>query len=262
MKNQTAFNREAAVMQRFWEEGARKHAYFCVASGAQYLGESVDLDSYFGSGERAVLGLMGLINWDPAPNSRLIEIGCGTGRETRTLARLFGSVDAIDISETMIARARKDLGNVGNIRLHVCNGTDLSGFADSSFDYAFSELVFRHIPERAIIQNYLVETARVLTPGGRFAYQYNGRRRFSARRLISGTRFFGRALVAASRRRLSRRTVDPGYTVSAAWRGRKVSAKDIRRTCAGCGLVVDGVLAEGSDEMWVIGHKPIEDVGA
>jgi SAM-dependent methyltransferase len=246
-------------MQRFWEQGARQHPYFCVASGPQYVGANVDLDAYFDSGEQAILRLMGLAGWRPTPRSRLLEIGCGTGRETRALARLFGSVDAIDISETMIARARQDLAGIGNVRLHVSNGTDLSQFAPCSFDYAFSELVFRHIPYRDVIENYLAETARVLVPGGSFAYQYNGRKRYSPRRLASGGRYMLRAMIAAGRRRLSGKTIDPGHTVSTAWRGSRVSAQEIRRACLDRGLLVDRVLGEGTDEMWVIGRKPLEE---
>jgi SAM-dependent methyltransferase len=258
MTSRTHLSREADVMHRFWDGGARKHPYFCVASGPQYLGADIDLDAYFQSGEQAVLRLIGLANWHPGPSSRLIEIGCGTGRETKTLAARFGFVDAIDISETMITKAQRDLGDIGNVRLHVSNGIDLSDFAPDTFDYAFSELVFRHIPDKSIIKNYLSETARVLVPGGSFAYQYNGRRRFAMRRFVSGAKYSLRALVAAGRRRLRGKPVDPGYTVSAAWRGCKISAQEIGEACTNCGLLIDQVLGQGSDEMWVIGHKPAE----
>lgn len=262
MKNAARLNRKTYIMRRFWDEGARKHPYFCVASGSEYLGTNIDLDAYFRSGEQAVQRVITLAGWRPGPNSRLIEIGCGTGRETRALAARFASVDAIDISEAMIARAREDLADIDNVQLHVGNGTDLSGFGPCAFDYAFSELVFRHVPDKGVIQSYLSETARVLVPGGCFAYEFNGRRRFAVRRLVSGTSYLLRALVAAARRRLLGKPVDPGYTVAAAWRGCRVSSQEIRKMCTECGLVIDRVVGEGSDQMLVIGHKLSEREGA
>jgi len=60
------------------------------------------------------------------------------------------------------------------VQLHVNNGADLSLFADSSFDFAISIIVFQHIPKRAIIENYIKETWRVLRPASLFKFQVQG----------------------------------------------------------------------------------------
>jgi trans-aconitate methyltransferase len=39
----------------------------------------------------------------------VVEIGCGTGRETKYLADCFFKVLAIDASKTMIEKAKKEL---------------------------------------------------------------------------------------------------------------------------------------------------------
>jgi 2-polyprenyl-3-methyl-5-hydroxy-6-metoxy-1,4-benzoquinol methylase len=42
-------------------------------------------------------------------NQRVIEIGCGSGRLTRRLARLGAQIEAIDPDRKLIAAAKKDL---------------------------------------------------------------------------------------------------------------------------------------------------------
>ena len=43
-----------------------------------------------------------------------------------------------------------------------------------SFDFAFSSIVFQHIPSRDIIENYVREVQRLLRPGALFKFQVQG----------------------------------------------------------------------------------------
>ena len=45
---------------------------------------------------------------------------------------------------------------------------------DLRFDFAFSFIVFQHIPSQAIIENYIREVQRVLRPGSLFKFQVQG----------------------------------------------------------------------------------------
>ena len=105
---------------------------------------------------------------------RILEIGCGVGRLTRHLAAIFGDVDGIDVSGEMIREGRRRLRDLPNVRLHESNGVDLRTFADDSFDFAFSYIVFQHIPDKRVIESYLGEAARVLKPGAVFKFQVHG----------------------------------------------------------------------------------------
>jgi len=105
---------------------------------------------------------------------RILEIGCGAGRMTLALSRIFGRVDAVDISPEMIAQARVALTARTNVHLYVNNGTDLSMFADNTFDFAISAIVFQHIPKQAIVENYIRETWRVLRAESLFKFQLQG----------------------------------------------------------------------------------------
>jgi hypothetical protein len=42
------------------------------------------------------------------------------------------------------------------------------------FDFAFSCLVFQHIPSREVIENYVAEVHRLLRPGALFKFQVQG----------------------------------------------------------------------------------------
>lgn len=42
------------------------------------------------------------------------------------------------------------------------------------FDFAFSTIVFQHIPSREVIVNYVREVSRLLRPGALFKFQVQG----------------------------------------------------------------------------------------
>ena len=93
-----------------------------------------------------------------------VEIGCGAGRITRQLARHFGVVHAVDVSEDMLAYAR-DRVKGDNVRFHLCTGADLP-VDDATVTSAFSCHVFQHFDDLAVARNYFLEIQRVLTDGG------------------------------------------------------------------------------------------------
>lgn len=104
----------------------------------------------------------------------LLEIGCGIGRMTRHLARIFGKVHGVDVSEEMIERGRARLADLDNVELSANDGATLSLFPDAVFDVAFSFIVFQHIPFKDVVLGYIRETHRVLKPGGTFKFQVQG----------------------------------------------------------------------------------------
>ena len=93
---------------------------------------------------------------------------------TRALAGIFGEVHGVDVSGEMIARGRQLLAGVPNVHLHRNSGVDLLVLGDLRFDFAFSFIVFQHIPSQAIIGNYIREVQRVLRPGSLFKFQVQG----------------------------------------------------------------------------------------
>jgi ubiquinone/menaquinone biosynthesis C-methylase UbiE len=162
-------------MQRDWDERARENARYYVNTERQDWTD----EEFFRSGERTVAEeiLTDMINIcqgkDPA-EMRVLEIGCGAGRVTRALSNLFGEVYGVDISGEMVRQAGLALADRPNAHVRQNNGKDLSVLGDLIFDFAFSSIVFQHIPSRDVIESYVREVHRVLRPGGLFKFQVQG----------------------------------------------------------------------------------------
>lgn len=167
--------RQLDKMRRDWDERARKNArYYVNTERADWTD-----DEFFQSGQRTVAEeiLTDMINIcqgrEPA-RMKVLEIGCGAGRVTRALANLFGEVHAVDVSGEMVRQARAALAACPNAHVYQNSGTDLAVIPGGDFDFAFSTIVFQHIPSRAVIENYVREVRRLLRPGALFKFQVQG----------------------------------------------------------------------------------------
>jgi ABC-2 type transport system ATP-binding protein len=88
----------------------------------------------------------------------LIELGCGTGYFTKTLADKSESIISTDISEEMLSIARE---NMKGFEFQVMDCQDIK-FDEGTFDTVFMGLVLLFTqPEKA-----LKESRRILKPGG------------------------------------------------------------------------------------------------
>ena len=162
-------------MQREWDERARENARFYVNTAKKDWTD----DEFFLSGRRTVEEevLTDMINICQAKDPRemkVLEIGCGVGRVTRALSEVFGQVYGVDVSSEMIRQAKTALADRPNVHLFQNNGMDLTVLGDLEVDFAFSSIVFQHIPSRAVIETYVREVHRLLRPGGLFKFQVQG----------------------------------------------------------------------------------------
>lgn len=162
-------------MRRDWDERARENARFYVNT------ERTDWtdEDFFESGRRTVreeilTDMINICQGKDPKQMKVIEIGCGAGRVTRALAELFGEVHAVDVSGEMVSLAREALRDLPNAHVYQNNGTDLSVLPPGPYDFAFSSIVFQHIPSREIIENYVRDVHRLLRPGALFKFQVQG----------------------------------------------------------------------------------------
>jgi len=158
-----------------WDQRARENARYYVATSKERWSDS----DFFESGNHEIRlhiqPYLELICGDRSPSDlRMLEIGCGAARMTLGFAEMFGVVEAVDVSPEMVSRARTAASGRTNVRFHVGSGTDLRMFTDASFDFAFSALVFQHIPRKSIVRDYIREVHRVLRPGSIFRFQVQG----------------------------------------------------------------------------------------
>jgi ubiquinone/menaquinone biosynthesis C-methylase UbiE len=162
-------------MRREWDDRARENARYYVNTARSDWAD----EEFFESGRRTVAEeiLTDMINIcqgkDPKQMT-VLEIGCGAGRVTRALSEVFGKVCAVDVSGEMVARARSALADRPNAVIEQNSGADLQVLGDVNIDFAFSSIVFQHIPSREVIRSYVAEAHRLLRPGGLFKFQVQG----------------------------------------------------------------------------------------
>jgi malonyl-CoA O-methyltransferase len=94
----------------------------------------------------------------------ILEIGCGTGKNTQLLARIGGKVLAIDFSERMLEQARARVTS-DNVRFVPADITMRWPCDDGGFDLVACSLVLEHVDDLAFVFS---EAYRSLAPGGAF----------------------------------------------------------------------------------------------
>ncbi|MGH9761660.1 MAG: class I SAM-dependent methyltransferase, partial [Blastocatellia bacterium] len=101
---------------------------------------------------------------NPSPADRVLDLGCGIGWATRSIASrvISGSAVGVDIADEMIGRAMANPSNTNNISFFVASAASLP-FDDSYFDKVFSvESLYYYLD----IPAGLKEVHRVMKPGG------------------------------------------------------------------------------------------------
>jgi SAM-dependent methyltransferase len=162
-------------MQREWDERARENArYYVNTANAEWRDEE-----FFESGRTTVrdeilTDMINICQGKEPKEMTVLEIGCGVGRVTRALGELFGAVHAVDVSGEMIRQARENNRGISNLHFYQNNGKDLGVLGSLSIDFAFSTIVFQHIPSREVIESYVQDVNRLLRAGGLFKFQVQG----------------------------------------------------------------------------------------
>ena len=98
------------------------------------------------------------------PHMHLIDVGCGPGSVTATLAAHVGLATGVDIQPRSIAAANELVAGLGNLSFRQADMTALP-FDDGSFDAVFFHAVLYH-QDAATLAGTLAEAKRVLRPGG------------------------------------------------------------------------------------------------
>lgn len=98
------------------------------------------------------------------PGSRVLDLGCGTGKLGALLARRGCEVVGVDVSSEMLSRARRGSGSGGQ-RFVLASAFHLP-FPHAAFQGAASGFVLRNLRD---LPAAFAELARVLAPGSRIA---------------------------------------------------------------------------------------------
>ena len=216
-------------MQRDWDARARENARFYVNTERPDWND----EEFFQSGERTVAeeiftDMINICQGKHPKRMAVLEIGCGAGRVTRALAQVFGQVYGVDISGEMVRQARAALADLPNVHIFQNNGKDLAVLGKTHFDFAFSSIVFQHIPSREVIESYVRDVHRLLRRGRLFKFQVQG-----------GVTY----------------DIPPGDT----WLGVTISEQDAREMALRCHFEMRYSYGAGTQYFWLWFFKPRSD---
>ena len=164
-------------MKKEWDARAKLDPLFAIATG-----HSQNEDDFWNSGVidcKEILGMeeqrfSNIVKNKEPSNMRILEIGCGIGRILIPMAKIFGETIGVDVSSEMVQLGQKYVTNTHNCKILESNGINLSLFPDNHFDFCYSYIVFQHIPEKKIVEQYIEEVSRVLKPECLFRFQVRG----------------------------------------------------------------------------------------
>jgi SAM-dependent methyltransferase len=106
----------------------------------------------------------------PSPGGDALEIACAEGRFTELLAPEVGTLTALDISTTAIARAERRTVRFGNVRF--AQGDLFRDGLSGAYDLVTCSEMLYFAPSAAALARVASEIATVLRPGGHFVHAH------------------------------------------------------------------------------------------
>lgn len=163
----------AAIFERtrsVWRQLGEREPYFSVCTDPRLLGGGIGelAEEFYASGEQELRNLTSFAARAGVDltGQVCLELGCGVGRVTRWLARLFRRVQGVDVSAGHLAIAQQQLAGAGidNVSL-----TQINNLADLrqifGYDVLFSIIVLQHNPP-PLIAYMLTQLLTNLALGG------------------------------------------------------------------------------------------------
>jgi len=159
------------------------------------------------------------------PARHMLEIAPGYGRWTQFLAPYAETLTVVDLAPECIAVCRERFKELKQVRCYVNDGQSLDMIPDCSVDFVFTFDSLVHA-ERFVLESYVRELARVLTPNGVAFLHHSNLGAF-------GPPGFARRWLP---NRACRLLMDRGLLAADHWRAYSVSADLVRDTAAMVGL--------------------------
>jgi ubiquinone/menaquinone biosynthesis C-methylase UbiE len=137
-----------------WKRFGTADPYFGVYTDDRFRTDRLDSDakaSFFRSGEEHIDFVFHVIREQLCPDFRpvrALDFGCGVGRLTIPLARRCTQVVGLDVSEGMLAEARKNSRERSVSNIEFLGSDDEMSQVRGSFDFVHTHIVMQHIPPK------------------------------------------------------------------------------------------------------------------
>jgi SAM-dependent methyltransferase len=141
--------RIVAKTAAYWSKVGATAPHWSVLTHDAFLPENLsqNLDRFYESGAQdtdLIRALLNRIGREPAEFKCCVEYGCGVGRTTIPLARLFPKVVALDISPPHMALAAQYAASSGLSNIQFLQVTPSDLMPASGYDLWYSRLVLQH----------------------------------------------------------------------------------------------------------------------
>ena len=164
--------------KREWEKLGEEEPYWSVVTHEEFKRDNIDSEAikrFYGAGWLAVTKIVAILTrngiisaWDDLKQLSITEYGCGCGRVTKGLSKVFKSVMAVDISKGNIDIARKVL-DAKKVETRLI--TDLEQYRElPETDIVYSYIVLQHNTP-PVIEYLIGEMLNSLKAGGVAIFQ-------------------------------------------------------------------------------------------
>jgi SAM-dependent methyltransferase len=153
--------------QKQWNALGTSDPMWAVLTDPAKKGNRWDRDEFFASGVRQVEAIgqrLKKLKID-FPSGTAIDFGCGLGRLTQALCPHFEKCIGIDLSESMVQKAREYNQFPDKCAYLVNAEPDLRQIPDASADFILSLIALQHTAT-PFQEQYVGDFIRILKPGG------------------------------------------------------------------------------------------------
>jgi ubiquinone/menaquinone biosynthesis C-methylase UbiE len=105
---------------------------------------------------------VGKVTLDIEPHSKVLDLGCGTGKTTAALLKMEMDVTGLDFSPSAISHCISVFGDKAKFTIAEC---DRMPFPDNYFDAVVAVHILEHLDDSQL-RATVKEVSRVLAPGG------------------------------------------------------------------------------------------------
>ncbi|HJP58472.1 MAG TPA: class I SAM-dependent methyltransferase [Gemmatimonadaceae bacterium] len=159
-----------------WESFGETDPYWAVLTEQKFRNSNIDTAAraeFFASGEAhvdwVVETIRATIDESFAPR-RALDFGCGVGRVLIPLAKRYPGAVGIDVAQSMLREARRNI-DAQAVSAELILGDDRLSRVSGAFDFIHSYIVFQHIPPARGLR-LVAALLDLLNPGGAAALHF------------------------------------------------------------------------------------------